>query len=176
MPLNGGEVALATVEIPGHGAVSLPPVCLPYSPEFKPVENDRGLRALEHLGRATGGVERVSLARVWKDMPRQPRLIGLAPWLLPAALALLLVEVFERRTGLVSRQRRRLVWRRAKKVAPKPALARPQPPRPATVPKDIEPLPAPAPEQAAPAPATAPSGLVEALRKARERTRGRTET
>jgi Mg-chelatase subunit ChlD len=171
VPLNGGEVALATVEIPGRGAVALPPVCLPYSPEFKPVENDRGLMALERLARATGGVERVNLAHVWRDMPRQPRLIGLAPWLLTAALCLLLLEVFERRTGLISRQRRRLVWRRARKPAPKPAPARVQPrPPPAAAPVEQD-RPAPAPS---PGPET--SGLVEALRKARERTRGRTET
>jgi hypothetical protein len=176
VPLHGTEVALTTVEIPGHGAVALPPVCLPYSPEFKPVENDRGLWTLERLGRATGGVERVSLARVWKDVPRQPRLIGLAPWLLTAALLLLLLEVFERRTGLLSRQQRRLIWRRARKPTAKPALARPQPPpRPAAARAEQEPPPAPVPDQAATSPTPAPSGLVEALRKARERTRGRTE-
>jgi Mg-chelatase subunit ChlD len=178
VPLSGGEVALATVDVPGHGAVALPPVCLPYSPEYKPAENDRGLRALERLGRATGGVERVNLARAWKDMPRQPRLIGLAPWLLSAALVLLLLEVFERRTGLVSRQQRRLVWRRERKPAPKPVLARPRPgPRPAAPQvEQAPPPPAPAADQAPAPPAPAPLGLVEALRKARERTRGRTET
>jgi hypothetical protein len=158
--------------------VALPPVCLPYSPEYKPAENDRGLRAMEHLGRATGGVERVDLARAWKDMPRRPRLIGLAPWLLSAALALLLLEVFERRTGLVSRQQRRLVWRRERKPAPKPVLARPRPlqPRPAAPQVGPE-LPPPPPVEQAPAPAAqVPSGLVEALRQARERTRGRTES
>jgi hypothetical protein len=170
-------VTLTTVDVPGRGAVSLPPVCLPYSPEHKPVENDRGLRALERLGRATGGVERVNLARTWKDMPRQPRLIGLAPWLLSAALVLLLLEVFERRTGLVSRQQRRLVWRRASKPAPKPVLARPQAQsRPAAPPMEQGPPPTPTVGHAPAPTAPAPMGLVEALRQARERTRGRTET
>jgi Mg-chelatase subunit ChlD len=181
VPLHGGEVALATVEIPGHGPVALPPVCLPYSPEYKPVENDRGLRTLERLGRATGGVERVELARVWKDMPRQPRLIGLAPWLLMAALALLLVEVFERRTGLLSRQQRRLVWRRQRKPttrpsfvpAPRAAARREATPAPAHDSVTHDSVKGKAPAPAPPQPEG--TGMVEALRKARERTRGRTE-
>jgi hypothetical protein len=52
VPLEGGETALTAVDVPGHGAVSLPPVCLPYSPEFRPAEGERGLQALERLGRA----------------------------------------------------------------------------------------------------------------------------
>jgi hypothetical protein len=111
-------------------------------------------------------------------MPRQPRLIGLAPWLLSAALVLLLLEVFERRTGLVSRQQRRLVWRRERTPAPKPVLARPQAqPGPTAARVEREPPSAPPVEQApaSPVPAPVPMGLVEALRKARERTRGRTD-
>jgi hypothetical protein len=42
VPLDSTETALTTVEVPGYGPVALPPVCLPYSPEFKPDQNDRG--------------------------------------------------------------------------------------------------------------------------------------
>src|SRR5205085_11548943 len=108
-------------------------------------------------GRATGGVERVDLARAWKDVPRQPRLIALAPWLLTAALGLLLLEVFERRTGLVSRQQRRLVWGRARKPAPKPVLTGPSPPRSRPAAPRVEQGPPPAPPAAEQAPAPPPA-------------------
>lgn len=104
IPLNGSETALSTVEIPGANPLTLSPVTLPYSPEFKPVEADEGQSALAKLAQATGGKERLELSGVWKDLPRQPRLIELAPYLLLTAILLLLIEVLERHTGLVTAQ------------------------------------------------------------------------
>ena len=49
VPLDGTETTLTTVEVPGYGPLALPPVCLPYSPEFKPDHNERGLQSLEKL-------------------------------------------------------------------------------------------------------------------------------
>ena len=77
--LQGRETLLATVTVPGHEPVALPPVCLPYSPEFQPAEKGRGLAALEQLSRASGGKERLELASVWKELPRYVRLVSLAP-------------------------------------------------------------------------------------------------
>ena len=105
IPLRGSETALATVELAGAKNVTLSPVCLPYSPEFRPVEADSGLLALENLGKATGGRERANLASVWKDLPRLPRMLDMTPWLLAMSLILLLAEVLERRTGLLSSRR-----------------------------------------------------------------------
>src|SRR5262245_51844703 len=102
IPLRGNETALSTVEVQGAGRVTLAPVALPYSPEFKPVSGEEGQAALARLAQATGGKERVELSGVWKDLPRLPRLIDLSPWLLLLATALLLVEVLERHTGLIS--------------------------------------------------------------------------
>ncbi len=102
IPLRGNETALATVEVAGAGRLTLSPVCLPYSPEFKPVEADSGVLALEHLGKATGGRERANLASVWKDLPRLRRMLDMTPWLLAMALLLLLAEVLERRSGMLS--------------------------------------------------------------------------
>jgi len=188
VPLRGDETALTTVEVPGQPAVSLPPVCLPYSPEFRPADNDRGLRALERLARATGGKERVELAGVWKELPRYPRMIPAGPWLLGAALVLLLLEVLERRTGLLSRQgrlvagtvqesaaRTRALFRRR----PRPAVVAPTPAgRPGPREKERGPEAAPAPAAVPPAvPGGAPEGpgLLQALQQARQRSRGRTE-
>lgn len=102
IPLRGNETTLSTVEVPGTGRVTLAPVTLPYSPEFKPVSGGEGQLALARLAQATGGKERIELAGVWKDLQRQPRLIGLAPWLLMLAILMLLIEVFERYTGLIT--------------------------------------------------------------------------
>jgi hypothetical protein len=190
VPLDSGETTLATVDIPGHGPVPLPPVCMPYSPEFRPTQGDRGLVTLEKLGRATGGKERVDVANIWQDLPRQVRLLPVARWLVLAAVFCLLLEVFERRTMLVSGLLRR---QRKAKPALAPAEPEPAPKRPAAVPVKrpagvpapppaavkepvaVKPVPAPPP---APVTATRPADdadMLEALRKARKKARGRTE-
>ena len=66
--------------------MALPPVCLPYSPEFKPPEGDRGLVTLDRLARSTGGKERVDLAGIWKDLPKHARMLPVGHWLLIAAM------------------------------------------------------------------------------------------
>jgi hypothetical protein len=105
VPLGGTETTLTTVEVPGYGPVALPPVCVPYSPEFKPDHNERGVQTLEKLSRSTGGKERLELATIWQDMPRQPRMMPMTRWLLAVVMALLLLEVLERRTGLLCNPR-----------------------------------------------------------------------
>lgn len=105
IPIKGSDTSLSTVEITGTGKITLAPVRLPYSSEFAPVEEDAGLLVLERLARATGGMERVELAGVWKDLSSKPRLVELSPWLLGFATLLLLLEVLERRTGLLAIRR-----------------------------------------------------------------------
>ena len=92
----------------GHGSVSSPPVCLPYSPEFGPVDPDAGLLSLDRLARSTAGKERIELAGIWQDLPKHPRILSIALWLISTAQVVLLLEVLERRTGLIARQRRPL--------------------------------------------------------------------
>jgi Mg-chelatase subunit ChlD len=172
--LQGRETILATVTVPGHEPVALPPVCLPYSPEFQPPENGRGVATLEQLARATGGVERLELAGMWKELPRHVRLVSLAPWLLLAAVVLLLLEVFERRSGLLSGRRRSAV-----------ETSRPPRERTGWFPRRSQRLAAPAPTPPAETPPArreevretvrSDTAMVEALRKARERSRGRLE-
>jgi Mg-chelatase subunit ChlD len=105
VPLRGSETALSTVEVAGVGRLSLAPVSLPYSPEFKPVEAGEGELAMERLARATGGKARTDVAGIWGEIPRQPRLVDLTPWLVCAAILLILAEVLERRTGMLGRVR-----------------------------------------------------------------------
>jgi Mg-chelatase subunit ChlD len=105
--LGAGETVVSTVEIENERPISLPPVCLPYSPEFKPGSRESGQVSLERLARATGGIERLALGEVWRDLPRQFQQIPLARWLLLAAVALWLLEVLDRRTSVLSNLLRR---------------------------------------------------------------------
>jgi Mg-chelatase subunit ChlD len=109
IPIAGPETALSTVEIPGLAPVTLPPVCLPYSPEYKPTEGQMGATAMMELAKATAGGERVNLTDIWNDLLRQPQMISIGHWLLLIAIVLLLLEVFERRTGLLSSNRWKLL-------------------------------------------------------------------
>ena len=70
----------------------------------------QALETMERLAHATDGKTRINLGEIWDDLPRQPRLLELKPWLLIAALILLLVEILERRTGLIFM---RHGWRKA---------------------------------------------------------------
>jgi Mg-chelatase subunit ChlD len=194
IPLRGNETALSTVEVPGAGRVTLAPVALPYSPEFKPVSGEEGQAALARLAMATGGKERVDISGVWKDLPRLPRLVELAPWLLMLATVLLLIEVLERHTGLISarllpelkRGREilptlvtefslaKLRWLRKKKAVEIAKAARPQ---------SVDDRPSQSAQSAQQAqqetksaePAAAPAAILDALRQAREQARERTK-
>jgi Mg-chelatase subunit ChlD len=161
VPLEGNETALTTVAVPGQGSVALPPVCLPYSPEFQPALGERGGLTLERLAGGTGGKERLELPSIWKDLPRRPRLVPLAPWLLSAALLVLLLEVLERRTGLLSRP---VLPRVESALAARPVT---------TAPAAAVAAPAEAQKAEPESKPAAQGGMVEALRKARERARRR---
>ncbi|MHC4927494.1 MAG: vWA domain-containing protein, partial [Planctomycetota bacterium] len=100
--LQGARTYLSTVEIDGFNPVTLPPVTLPYSPEFKPVDRQRSVDALASIADATGGDERIDVSGIWDDLPAKRQLISLVPWLIVVAAVLFLLEVFQRRTGLLA--------------------------------------------------------------------------
>jgi hypothetical protein len=110
IPLEGEETVRAVASLTSQTGVplsqSLPPVCLPYSPEFAPDQPDRGRKALAALSKTTGGRERLNLADIWTSIPRQPRYVPLSLWLVLAGLILFLLEVFQRRTGFFEFRRR----------------------------------------------------------------------
>ena len=172
IPIHGSETVLATVEISGTGHYSLPPICLPYSPEFNLATAESGLETMERLAQATDGKTRINFSAIWDDLPRQPRLLALKPWLLIAALILLLVEILERRTGLISMRRG---WRKAgtktqrilrKDRSADQSVAPPAPP--ATQAEPEEPTkPQTLPEQ---------ERMIDALSRARKRASGRTQS
>jgi Mg-chelatase subunit ChlD len=174
VPLTGTETTLTTVEVPGYGPVPLPPVCLPYSPEFRPDQNERGLQTLEKLSRATGGKERLEVGTIWQDLPHQPRMLSMTRWLLAGVLVVLLLEVLERRTGLLSRPRWLTLFTGTEREVEKREKRAPVPKLPAAPTSEEPKEEKPKKEEPKPA-ATEQAGVVEAMRKARQRMRGRTE-
>ncbi len=184
VPVHGSETILTTVDVPGAGPVMLPPVCLPYSPEFEPAVTTTdsaagaalprestgagwGLPALERLARSTGGKERIELTNIWKDIPRHPRLIPLASWLLVLAVVIFLLEVAERLTGLLSRGGRQ-IWRR--KPALRFAATEPKTTESATSRSSPQPTPESVVAASTPAASSAEvSGILEAMRKVQKR-------
>ncbi len=194
IPIAGRETVLNTVEIPGQQPVTLPPVCLPYSPEFVPDQPGRGAAALAQVATTTGGKDRVEIPKIWSELPVKSRYVELAPWLLVAAAILFLLEVFERRTGWVSGFfRRKPVAQVAGEdggaeisaVAPAKKPGLPwliRKPVPTTAASAVAKTKTAAPVSAAvvepkPAPQNVASteSAIDALRKARERARNRTD-
>jgi Mg-chelatase subunit ChlD len=170
IPIHGSETVLTTVEIPGGGNISLPPVCLPYSPEFKPAHTESGLATMERLAKATNGTQRINLGEIWDDLPRQSRLISLQPWLLIAALLLLLLEILERRTGLLSmRHGRRLIEIVSQRIPRKERTVA----QVAVPPSDEEMKPSTPEEPENPEVPPDRDGMLDALSQARRRASGR---
>jgi hypothetical protein len=174
---------LNTVEIAGQQPVTLPPVCLPYSPEFAPDEPGRGAGALAQIAMTTGGKERVEIPKIWSELPVRSRYVTLAPWLLVVAAFLFLLEILERRAGWLSKLAGAKIAARAQNKT-----AEPKSDSPASVPKTPQPLannsktPAPVPAMAktpqtkpAPDKPAVDSSTLGAMRQARERARRQQE-
>ncbi|HEX3316110.1 MAG TPA: hypothetical protein VHR72_14530 [Gemmataceae bacterium] len=178
LPVHGTETLLAAVDLPGHGRVSLPPVCLPYSPEYEPAPmravgakkdgSESALRwgpaSLEHLSRMTGGRERIDLGGIWTDMPRSPHMVPLAAWLLVAAVVTLLLEVLERLTGVLASGLRRLTRRRATQVAPAVEAMAEAPPAEKAAEPVVLASPTPPSQQTPVAPTATSPDLLDTLR------------
>ncbi|XXF77200.1 VWA domain-containing protein [Myxococcaceae bacterium GXIMD 01537] len=155
----------------GSRVLRAPPVALPYAPEFEPGSTKEGLDTLRAVAAVGGGMERLSMARLFEDSPASDGRVALAPFLVAFMVALLLAEVFVRRFLSAPRLR---VWK-----APRaPAAA------PATASASLLPVSAPvvargvAPEDPAPASPPPPeppkeAGVDSALEAARQRARRR---
>jgi Mg-chelatase subunit ChlD len=191
IPLSGSETVLTSVQVPGLGQTTLAPMCLPYSPEYLPQKPGQGAAALEQLAKATGGSERLNLSEVWRNIPRRPRHVAMAPYLLLTAVVLLLLEVFERRTRLLAVAGKLLLrvrpFRRARstktRAAESPALAPkggtlPRRPSPAEEPPPLEKPAKPKkaqPSKQAAAEKPGDAGMDDAMSQAQQRARRRTQ-
>ena len=176
VPLAGSDTVLATVNVPGYSEITLSPTCLPYSEEFKPLEDGKGGEALANLATMTLGKERIELASIWDELPRKAQFVEITPWLALLAVLLFLAEIIERRTGFLSGVRERKVTvdrqpattREARTGLRKRPVARPKA-RQAPEPRE-SPKPKPKPAKTAPA----AGGLAAAMKKARDQAKGRT--
>lgn len=120
LDLVGDEVLLNTVSL-GEESTTLAPLRLPLSPEFQTetgqiaavgVVSDAGPpetgplrdgpRALEAMAKSTGGRQRFDVSGIWEEFERRPTPLELTPFLLLLAITLFLLQIFERRTGLLS--------------------------------------------------------------------------
>ncbi len=111
--IQGEKAVLTAVLLEGRKPALLPPVCLPYSPEYAVIDRGRGAKALAEIAAVSGGHERVDPSSIWKDLGRKPRFLDGTPWFFVAALCLFLLEIFQRRTGalnVASRWIRRHSW------------------------------------------------------------------
>ena len=180
IPIEGRETVLNTVEIPGQKPVTLPPVCLPYSPEFAPDEPGRGAAALAQIATTTGGTERVEIPKIWSELPVRSRYVTLSPWLFAAAAFLFLFEIIERRAGWLSKFvgfKTAAAQAATAEVKSEPLAAAPRSQAPAK-PKAPTPVTASAQRpQAKPAPEQTPeiSSTIDAMRHARDRARRKQE-
>lgn len=100
--MQGAQTYLSTVEIPGYQPVTLAPVTLAYSPEFKPADRRGAAEDMAAIAEPTGGMERIDVGGIWDDLPVKKQLVSLVPWLVGLAVIAFLLEIFERRTGLLS--------------------------------------------------------------------------
>lgn len=103
MPLDSTQTNLTTAHIEGFKPKMLAPVRLMYSPEFEPSKSLDRKYSIPRLASLTGGKERANLESIWQDMPITVRTRPIAKWLALAALIILLLEVLEHRTGIISR-------------------------------------------------------------------------
>ncbi len=180
IPLSGSETVLATMSAPGLGKTTLAPMCLPYSPEYLPQKPGRGTEALRRLAAATAGRARVDLGEVWADIPRAPQWVALTPYLLLAAVTLLLLEVAERRTALLSMLGRSLRWRprrRAKKSEEPAAVPRTHKRKRRAAPiagPEPEPVSTASPPEPPPAEPPAADSILDAFTQAQQRAHQRT--
>jgi len=172
VPLEQAGISLGVVRLAGDRFVTLPPLALPYSPEFeRSLDPDRGERLLRELARESGGMVAPSAADLFRGdrEGRATRIV--ARELALAAIVLLLLEIAARRLELWSALRvpafaRNLLARRAKPatVAARAATATTAAPSPAA----RAPAPAPAPpSSSAPTPPVA-GDLSSALTRAKK--------
>jgi len=101
LPLGGAETLVASVVVEGFSPVAMPPACLKYSPEYAPREPGSGRPALERLATVGGGRERIDVGSIWDDLPSPWHWLPLRPILLLLSVLLFVLEIVERRVGLL---------------------------------------------------------------------------
>ena len=167
--LQGSEVVLPVVSIPGHPPHPLPPVTLPYSAEYNPQQSGKGIETLKNIASMTGGTERLRLDGIWDTLPPRATFKSLQPWMLLLSIILFLLEIIIRRGALPKRfqpKNRPLKTPQPTTPVAKPPLT----PNPCEQSEPLTPTPHPAqPEESESTPTS--SALKKAATRSKERLR-----
>lgn len=100
-PMEKEGVVLGTLALADGKSVTLPPVALPYSPEFEPSPDPgRGERLLRKLAEESNGLAGVNAADFWRGERSGHAWRVIARELILAALVALLLEIAARRLQL----------------------------------------------------------------------------
>lgn len=100
-PMEKEGIALGTLALADGKTVQLPPVALPYSPEFEPSPDpQRGERVLRRVAEEANGLVGVSANELWRGERDGHAWRVIARELILAALLALLVEIAVRRLQL----------------------------------------------------------------------------
>jgi hypothetical protein len=132
VPLTEVGIALGTIHLEGGRTLSLPPIALPYSPEYSPQRTRGtaapGVRLLEDLARETGGSHLTNLALAIAGPRETERWRVLGMELLWLSIGLFLFEILARRLELfgVIADFGRAVLQATRRLLPKGAATAPK--------------------------------------------------
>ena len=183
-PLEAEGIALGTVRLADGRSVELPPIALPYSPEFeRSADPDRGERLLRRIARESGGAVAPLLPTLFEGERRGRTWRVITRELLLLALLLLLTEIAGRRLQLWGSLRVPPTWRtaaaglaraagaRAASLRTRLRRRRPAPAGPAGAEPEPEPAEVPAPPAAAPPEPPREETMADALARAQREAR-----
>lgn len=164
VPLQQAGVALGTIRLAGNRHLTLPPLALPYSPEFeRALDPEAGERLLREVARSSGGLVAPAAADLFRGDRSGQATRVIARELALAAIVVLLLEIAGRRLALWGALRWPASVRawRARRVAQEPSSASPaaMPTPPTPTAPSVAPAgapPASAPPPASPSPAVPP--------------------
>ncbi|MBL8751600.1 MAG: VWA domain-containing protein [Planctomycetes bacterium] len=167
VPLATEGIHRAALSVDG-ATVRVPPLCLPYSPEFAPSTDARaGERALRRLALSTGGAVQPTVDAVLEGDRSGRGRLDLGPWCAIAAVVLLLAEILVRRLQVSLPAFATVLPRRR---APRRAVPDAVAPAPTVMPPNA-PGPAPSARPSVDEPA-AGAGVLGAIERAKKRTKG----
>jgi hypothetical protein len=165
-PIQKAGIFLGAVDLGQGRFLTLPPLTLPYSPEFEPrLDPEEGRKTLAEMARITGGAERTAWEGVFNASLLRRREVR--DLVIPLALLLLLLHLMEiagRRLYLFAAAN---TWLGSLRLPKLKLPAR----RPAAKPSATTPASPAAPQPSTPAPPTQPA--VSPLTRAKSKSRNR---
>lgn len=101
LQLEGGEVVAGLLTFNGL-TKRLPPVCQPYSPEYRRSFGQEGLAELKALAQITKGGEAFNLLNLWKGIPLKMQKTHFGGALILLGVFVFFLELLERRLSIIT--------------------------------------------------------------------------